>query len=200
MNSPKYSVEDLNNFLNNIPEKTVLKGSSKARFKMMTYAVIAFLMTIAAFFHYYKNAGSIKLVIFLAVVTIFFAILTKLKWKDGNIDIIELNHQHIKIKDINKVIPLEAVTDFSYRHDENDTLTLIIEKPIQGLALTSKVRGAIGASVVITQQAPTQIIKILVPYSFTLDGKNLTPEECLSILDSYFSIAEIKRQLVLANW
>jgi len=51
----------------------------------------------------------------------------------------------------------------------------------------------------ITQNTPRQIIKIIVPYSFTLDGKRLSPEECVNILEAYLSIPEIKRQMILAT-
>lgn len=199
MSTPQYSFSDLDHILSGIPERTILKGSNKARFKMLTFALISIAISIGLFFLHQKNGGSLKILYLFVFISIFFIIFTKVRWNDGLINIVELTHHEIKIKDINQNIPLDAITDYNYRYDDNDTLTLTISKPISDLALTSKFKGAIGASVVITKQVPYQEIKIIVPYSFTLDGKRLSPEECLNILDSYLSIPEIKKIMITAN-
>ena len=199
MNSSQYSFQELDQLLNQIPEKTVFKGSHKARFKTLAFAVVSLLIAIVAYMQHLKSGHSLTLTLIFVGIFLLFTILTKVKWNDGNIDIIEFTHQHFRIKDVNRTIPLDAITEYSYRYDGSDTLTLIIGQPIEGLALNSKTQGAIGASVVILQKASQQVIKITVPYSFTLDGKRLFPEECTRIIESYLSIPEIKRQMIMAN-
>ena len=199
LNLSQYSFKDLDQILTEIPEKTVFKGSNKARFKTLTFAVVSLFIAIAAYMQHLKTGHSMTLTWIFAAIFVLFIILTKVKWNDGNIDIIEFTHQHLRIKDVNYPIPLDAITEYSYKYDNYDTLILTIDKPIEGLELNSKTQGAIGASVVIAQKASQQMIKIIVPYSFTLDGKRLFPEECTRIIESYLSIPEIKRQMIMVN-
>lgn len=61
MSTPQYSFSDLDDILSGIPERTILKGSNKARFKMLTFALISVAVSVGLFFLHQKNGGSLNL-------------------------------------------------------------------------------------------------------------------------------------------
>ncbi|MDX5627340.1 MULTISPECIES: hypothetical protein [unclassified Brenneria] len=198
MTNQPMSFQQLSEYLSRIPEEISFTGSSKAKFKSLTIALLSLCFAVVLLFKYLEASSGKGALILFSVITVFFFILTFKQWGDGKISIVKLTHTDVTVKDLNKKIPLECIENISYTYDSNDTLKIFLKEKIKDLALTSKFNSLRGASVSIQNKKDKQVIVIIVPYSFNVDGKRLYPEEIQNIFEQYLSIPAIKKEMIIS--
>ncbi|KAA8733133.1 hypothetical protein F4V57_07840 [Acinetobacter qingfengensis] len=188
--------QQLIQFIDQIPQSTILTGSHKARFKMLGLGIFGCVASIFFFYRYAQQQSSLATAIIFAIIAVFFLFLTVKRWNDGNIQLIEFTHQQVNIKNLNRSIPLSSIVAFQYIHDDQDALILTLDQSMSDLALQSKTANLAGAIILVShQKQPT--VRITVPYAFESQGKQLSQTQVEQLLHDYTDVAQANRELIM---
>lgn len=189
-------IEQLDQHVKGIPEKTILTGSQPAPFSIVGLCILSFATSGLMLYRYLTQTTPIAAAILFSWVGIFFLILSFRTWTNAQTKIIKLTHQEIWIKGLNTAIPLEHIVDFHYSHEMNQSITLKIRQTTPALALTTKADRLKGASVAIVNKIYPEVV-IMVPKHFMLNKHALSAEQVTQIFSTYLDIPHIKKQLMM---